>query len=162
MKSFIFYYNSPIGYLEIKITGERISCVVFVDKKRVSIGHYSLQEKKIIEEINKILDNFFFRKKTFSNTFLKKYVSIDNLHGTSFQKKVWNAIAAIPFGKTIDYTTLAAQIGNQNAVRAVGTACGKNPLALFIPCHRVVRKKKEDFGYSWGKERKQFLLSLEK
>lgn len=81
--------------------------------------------------------------------------------GTDWQHAVWRAIMAVPAGKTITYTELAAAAGKPAAARSAGTACGKNPLALFIPCHRVVRSNGEDFGYSWGPERKRALLCHE-
>lgn len=81
--------------------------------------------------------------------------------GTSFQKKVWKALRAIPAGMTISYGELARQVGASEAVRAVANACGANPIALAVPCHRVVAKDGPLGGYRWGKERKQALLKKE-
>ena len=81
--------------------------------------------------------------------------------GTEFQQAIWQAIAAVPSGQTITYTELAQAVDRPKAARTAGTACGKNPLALFIPCHRVVRAQGEDFGYSWGPDRKRALLQHE-
>ena len=64
-------------------------------------------------------------------------------------------------GETITYTELAMRAGKPGAARAAGTACGRNPVALAIPCHRVVRTSGEDFGYSWGSDRKKWLLTFE-
>jgi AraC family transcriptional regulator of adaptative response/methylated-DNA-[protein]-cysteine methyltransferase len=82
--------------------------------------------------------------------------------GTDFQRRVWRALRQIPYGKTVDYTAIAAVIGAPNAVRAVANACGSNPLPLIIPCHRVIQKNGSDGGFAWGAEAKRYLLELEK
>jgi O-6-methylguanine DNA methyltransferase len=82
------------------------------------------------------------------------------LVGTNFQQKVWDAIGIIPKGEVCTYTRLALAIRHSSAVRAVGTACGKNPLSLIIPCHRVVGVSSLG-GYRWGLPIKEFLLSYE-
>jgi O-6-methylguanine DNA methyltransferase len=81
--------------------------------------------------------------------------------GTAFQQACWRVIAAIPYGQTISYTELAAKAGKQDAVRAAASACGKNPLPLLIPCHRVVGKGGGLGGFAWGLPYKQKLLALE-
>jgi len=81
--------------------------------------------------------------------------------GTDFQKKVWSALSAIPYGVTISYEELSQQIGNPLAIRAVGTANGKNKIAIIIPCHRVVNKSGGLGGYGGGLHRKEYLLKLE-
>jgi methylated-DNA-[protein]-cysteine S-methyltransferase len=83
-----------------------------------------------------------------------------DLHGTAFQRKVWSELARIPYGKTLSYSQLARRIGKPKAVRAVGTAVGKNPICLVIPCHRVVAVNGLG-GFSGGLARKQQLLKLE-
>ena len=82
--------------------------------------------------------------------------------GTEFQRKVWQAIRQIPFGKTVDYTALAEAIDSPDAVRAVANACGANPMPLVIPCHRVIQKDGSPGGFAWGSQAKRFLLELEK
>lgn len=84
-----------------------------------------------------------------------------DIRGTAFQQRVWEALRAIPAGKTISYTELARLIGAPNAVRAVASACAANPLAVAIPCHRVVRIDGGLSGYRWGVERKRALLEKE-
>jgi methylated-DNA-[protein]-cysteine S-methyltransferase len=81
--------------------------------------------------------------------------------GTDFQKKVWQEIAKIPFGKTISYSDLAKRAGSPDAIRAAGSATGKNPLSIIVPCHRVMGKDKAIRGYAGGLERKRRLLELE-
>jgi AraC family transcriptional regulator of adaptative response/methylated-DNA-[protein]-cysteine methyltransferase len=85
-----------------------------------------------------------------------------DIHGTSFQKRVWTALQTLPFGTTTTYSALAAQIGAPTATRAVATACAANPIAVIVPCHRVVRADGSLAGYRWGLQRKQALLDREK
>ena len=83
------------------------------------------------------------------------------MEGTAFQKKVWRALQDIPYGETRTYAQLAAAVGNEKACRAVGSANGKNPLPLLIPCHRVVAAGGKLGGYSLGLWRKEWLLMHE-
>jgi methylated-DNA-[protein]-cysteine S-methyltransferase len=82
--------------------------------------------------------------------------------GTQFQKKVWQELVKIPYGETISYGELAGRIGNPNASRAVGSANGKNPISIIIPCHRVIGKNGSLTGFGGGLGVKQTLLDLEK
>jgi AraC family transcriptional regulator, regulatory protein of adaptative response / methylated-DNA-[protein]-cysteine methyltransferase len=84
-----------------------------------------------------------------------------DIRGTAFQQKVWAALSAIPPGKTATYKEIARAIGQPKAVRAVAQACGANPLAIAIPCHRVVRSDGDLSGYRWGVERKRKLIDRE-
>jgi methylated-DNA-[protein]-cysteine S-methyltransferase len=82
-------------------------------------------------------------------------------HGTEFQRRVWDAVAAIPYGTTTTYSRLAADIGSPRASRAVGAANGRNPLPIVVPCHRVIGAAGALTGYGGGLEMKQALLALE-
>jgi methylated-DNA-[protein]-cysteine S-methyltransferase len=82
--------------------------------------------------------------------------------GTPFQRAVWDAIAAVPFGTTIAYRDLAARAGRPASVRAAGAATGRNPLSIFIPCHRIVGADGSLTGYAGGLDRKRALLALER
>lgn len=84
-----------------------------------------------------------------------------DIQGTAFQQRVWQALRGIPAGQTVSYTELAQRIGSPGAVRAVAGACAANPLAVAIPCHRVVRHDGALSGYRWGVERKRVLLCRE-
>jgi AraC family transcriptional regulator of adaptative response/methylated-DNA-[protein]-cysteine methyltransferase len=84
-----------------------------------------------------------------------------DIQATAFQRRVWNALRAIPYGQTRTYSEVAQQVGNPRAVRAVANACASNPVALVIPCHRVVHKDGRSSGYRWGPERKSKLLAQE-
>jgi methylated-DNA-[protein]-cysteine S-methyltransferase len=83
------------------------------------------------------------------------------LRGTPFQVSVWNALREIPYGETLSYGELARRIGQPEAVRAVGTANGANPISVVVPCHRVIGADGSLTGYGGGLERKQLLLELE-
>jgi AraC family transcriptional regulator, regulatory protein of adaptative response / methylated-DNA-[protein]-cysteine methyltransferase len=85
-----------------------------------------------------------------------------DIRGTVFQRKVWDELRRIPRGETRTYSQIARAIGTPDAVRAVGSACGANPLALVVPCHRAVRTDGGLGGYAWGLPRKKKLLALEK
>lgn len=81
--------------------------------------------------------------------------------GSQFQKKVWNYLRTIPFGETRSYLEVAKAVGSARSVRAVANACGQNPIAILIPCHRVTRSDGSLGGFRWGVERKLKLLSAE-
>src|SRR4029078_6400917 len=84
-----------------------------------------------------------------------------DVRGTAFQQRVWQALRDIPAGTTLSYAHLARRHGAPKSVRAVAQACGANPLAVAIPCHRVVRNDGSLSGYRWGVQRKQHLLARE-
>jgi methylated-DNA-[protein]-cysteine S-methyltransferase len=84
-----------------------------------------------------------------------------DLKGTAFQKSVWEALLTIPFGQTRTYGQIARQIGKPNAVRAVGAAAGKNPVAIIAPCHRVIGASGKLTGFAGGLHNKAILLNLE-
>ena len=81
--------------------------------------------------------------------------------GTAFQEAVWRALTGIPRGEVLTYSEVASLVGRPKAVRAVGSACGANPVALLVPCHRVVASDGSLGGYRWGVERKARILSAE-
>jgi AraC family transcriptional regulator of adaptative response/methylated-DNA-[protein]-cysteine methyltransferase len=85
-----------------------------------------------------------------------------DVRGTAFQQRVWEALRAIPAGVTVSYAELAARVGMPTGARAVAGACAANPVAVAIPCHRVVRNDGALSGYRWGVERKRILLEREK
>lgn len=82
--------------------------------------------------------------------------------GTVFELAIWRVLMAIPYGETRSYAELAGMAGRRDACRATGTACGRNPLPILIPCHRIVRSDGGEGGYSAGIWRKRFLLELER
>lgn len=150
-KETTYFYNAgiPYGWLQLTL-GEAglVVAAVFVDQPE--------EERSIPSKIKRALDAYYKK-----GTALPQTLYQFPTEGTEFMQSIWHAIAAVPLGETITYTELAIAAGRPAAARAAGTACGKNPLALFIPCHRVVRSSGEDFGYSWGTDRKRFLLTHE-
>jgi tRNA threonylcarbamoyl adenosine modification protein YjeE len=85
-----------------------------------------------------------------------------DIRATAFQRQVWEKLRTIPYGETVSYAEVAKALGKRGAVRAVGRACATNPVALVIPCHRVVREDQSLGGYRWGLERKKKLLERER
>jgi AraC family transcriptional regulator, regulatory protein of adaptative response / methylated-DNA-[protein]-cysteine methyltransferase len=84
-----------------------------------------------------------------------------DVQATAFQWRVWQALQAIPYGETRSYSQIAQTIGQPTAARAVANACATNPVAIAVPCHRVVRENGKTGGYRWGEMRKQQLLERE-
>jgi methylated-DNA-[protein]-cysteine S-methyltransferase len=130
---------------------------VFFNKQRVTTAKVlgsSRPEEKILRKTAGQLDEYFDgRRKKFDIPF--------NLSGTNFQKRVWKELSRIPFGKTVSYRDIAGKIKNPKAQRAVGSANGKNPACVIIPCHRVIAADGSIGGYSGGIAIKQQLLKLE-
>lgn len=85
-----------------------------------------------------------------------------DVEGTAFQRSIWQALQEIPYGQTISYSELAERIGKPKAVRAAGSAVGANPLLLFIPCHRAIRKNGDVTGFRGGMALKNHLLEMER
>ena len=145
-----FYYKSPIGVLEITLDNGTVIGLKVVE----SCSNIS-ERSGFFEEVAKQLDEYFAG--TRSSFDLKI-----TLKGTDFQKKVWNELRKIPYGKTKSYQEIAETIGNPNAQRAIGSACNKNPILLIIPCHRVISKSGNLKGFSCGLKNKEYLQELEK
>lgn len=110
---------------------------------------------EVFRDVVRQLDRYFAGK-------LDKFEVPLDLKGTAFQLKVWNAMLDIPYGQTISYAELARRIGFPKAARAVGQASGRNPVAIIVPCHRVVGSNGTLTGYGGGLERKAALLELER
>ena len=142
-------YNSPIG--ELYITADEYSLLsVSFSSKENEIS----DENNIIKTAKKQLDEYFSRRR-------KVFDLPINPIGTEFQKKVWAELIKIPYGKTRTYKEIALSIGSPKAVRAVGSANNKNPIAIIIPCHRVIGSNGKLTGYSGGLDKKQKLLNIE-
>ena len=90
-----------------------------------------------------------------------RYSQPFDIKATKFQQSVWQAMSDVPYGQTVSYADLAAEIGNPKAIRAVGTACGANPVPLAFPCHRILRSNGELGGFGLGLDVKQRLLTYE-
>ena len=144
-----YYYNSPIGILEIELKNN-----VILGLKVVESCDNVSEVTEYFAEVAKQLDEYFAGKRT-------KFELNIYPKGTEFQKKVWAELLKISYGKTKSYQEIAETIGNPNAQRAVGSACNKNPILLIIPCHRVVSKSGKLTGFACGVDIKEQLLKLE-
>lgn len=143
------YYSSPVGELLIESKNDKITIVNFLKdtKREISITPVLAQ---CVEE----LDEYFFRERKFFTVELEPA-------GSDFQRKVWNTLLEIPYGKTVSYEEVAIRVGDIKSIRAVGLANGQNPIAIIIPCHRVIGKNGELVGYGGGLENKEWLLQHE-
>ncbi len=144
------YYKSPIGAIEILGTKEGIVSVNFVEGRVRS----DAKIPRVITACRKQIDEYFRgKRKKFSLNLL--------LHGTDFQKSVWQRLLKVPHGKTASYGAIAKFIRSPNAFRAVGNANNKNPIAIVVPCHRIVGSNGNLVGYGGGLWRKLWLLEHE-
>ena len=147
----ICFYDSPVGKLIIGEENGSITRVTWTQLPK----EYLQEETELISECRNQLGEYFARKrKTFDLPLAPK--------GTAFQQKVWSALQEIPYGEVCTYKDIAVAIGNSKGCQAVGGANGKNPIAIIIPCHRVIGKNGKLVGYAGGMENKKFLLELEK
>lgn len=147
-------YESPIGPLTLASNGEAITQLEF-DEARYALAQHPRGADKLLSQAMRELDAYFAGK-------LKVFSVPLAPHGTPFQRRVWEALLAIPYGATRSYGQQAASMGSPKAVRAVGLANGRNPIAVLIPCHRVIGANGSLTGYGGGMARKRFLLDLER
>ncbi len=150
LKNNVTYYDSPIGLIEIQSENGEIIRLDFLKEKR-----YDEKLEPVLAEAKRQLNDYFDGKRKVFDLPLKTY-------GTHYQKRVWNELTKIPYGKTLSYKDIAVGIGNENACRAVGNANNKNKIAIIIPCHRVVGSNGKLVGYEGGLWRKKWLLEHEK
>jgi methylated-DNA-[protein]-cysteine S-methyltransferase len=146
---YLSYYKSPLGVLLLKSDGLSMTEISFYEGE--------LPEKNncdVLLKCEQQLEDYFTGKTTGFDLPL-------NPEGTEFQKKVWTELLIIPTGETITYSELAVRLGDPKLVRAVGTANGRNPLAIVIPCHRVIGAGNKLTGYAGGLDRKLWLLEHE-
>ena len=127
--------------------------------ERTPLGKMDLlsDDKAWLKKAGKELKEYFKGKR-------KRFtlrIDVDRLFATDFQKKVWKGLLKIPYGKLVSYGDLAKMIRRPKAVRAVGSACGKNPIPIIIPCHRVIAGNGKLGGFSCGLWRKKWLLKHE-
>ena len=143
------YYASPVGDLILESENDKIITLGFLkDSKQEETPSL------IIDQCKLELEEYFSGH--------RKFFSFEmELRGTDFQVKVWNELLNIPFGKTISYEELAIRVGNIKSIRAVGLANGQNPIAIVVPCHRVIGKSGELVGYGGGLDKKIWLLQHE-
>jgi methylated-DNA-[protein]-cysteine S-methyltransferase len=152
-------WQSPVGELFLYSDDKNLLALTFsVNNKEVlmRLDSETLVNKpsRVIEEAIKQLQEYFAGSR-------KSFAVPNNPLGTEFQKKAWAQLTKIKFGETMTYQDQAKMIKSEKAVRAIGTANGKNPIAIIIPCHRVIRSNGKLSGYSGGSEIKEKLLKIE-
>jgi methylated-DNA-[protein]-cysteine S-methyltransferase len=145
------YFSSPIGLIEISGNEEGIATLYFVDERK----HNSAKVHSSLKEAIYQLEEYF---KGLRQDFGLKL----NPKGTDFQKKVWDQLLKLPFGRTVSYLDISKMLGDANATRAVGNANGSNPISIVVPCHRVIGVNGKLVGYGGGLWRKEWLLNHEK
>lgn len=142
--------KSPLGYTKILGDENGIASVSVLNS-----------EEKETETIPEVLQDCVQQLQDYFSGTLKNFNLKLKPEGSSFQKKVWNELQNIPFGKTISYLELSKRLGDVKAIRAVANANGKNPLWIVVPCHRVIGSDGSLTGYAGGLHRKQWLLEHE-
>ncbi|MDR1629675.1 MAG: methylated-DNA--[protein]-cysteine S-methyltransferase [Oscillospiraceae bacterium] len=150
----VLFTAAPFGKIGIVSNGEAITRVLF---SAAALPENCLLGKKnalLLDAEAQLQEYFHGERKRFSVPLFYE--------GTDFQQVVWSALRNIPYGTTCSYSDLAKAIGNEKAMRAVGLANNKNPLPIFIPCHRVIGKNGSLTGYAGGLDVKKYLLNIEK
>ena len=150
--------DSPVGELKLVASDKGLVAILWENDspRRVRLSELVEDEHHpVLVETERQLEEYFAgKRKAFS-------VALD-MRGTRFQKDVWEALFAIPFGETRSYGQLANQLGNPRATRAVGAANGRNPVSIIVPCHRVIGASGKLTGFAGGLDAKARLLGLEK
>lgn len=142
-------YNFEFGILEMQYEDETLFALKVIDKETTN------------NQKNEFTDKVFNEIKEYLAGKRKKFDIKYELKGTEFQKKVWQVLEEIPYGKTYTYLEIAKKINNPKAARAVGGACNKNPIWLIVPCHRVIGTNGNLTGYAGGLDMKEKLLQIE-
>ncbi|MGL4731380.1 MAG: methylated-DNA--[protein]-cysteine S-methyltransferase [Clostridium sp.] len=143
-------YKSDIGLIKIGYENDVIVLIEMLDGECYDYG----LETPISKDSYKELSEYFKGER-------KEFTFPYKISGTEFQMKVWNALCKIPYGETRSYKDVAKEVGNEKASRAVGMANNKNPIAIVVPCHRVVGSNGKMVGYAFGLNKKQILLDME-
>ena len=154
--------DSPLGRLLVAAT-ERGVCGVCIGDSDAFVERSLAEDypSAILYRSDEGLEEWTRAFMRYFGEHLALNVPLD-VKATAFQSRVWKIIQSIPFGKTTTYVKIAKELGKPEASRAVARACATNPVALVIPCHRVVGEDGSLRGYRWGKKRKQTLLKLER
>jgi methylated-DNA-[protein]-cysteine S-methyltransferase len=149
--------ESPVGKLKLVASDEGLVAILWRLERpsRTRLGELvEDNHHPILLKTERQLGEYFAGKR-------KEFEVPLDMRGTPFQKNVWEALLAIPFGETRSYGQIAKQLGNPNATRAVGAANGRNPLPIIVPCHRVIGSSGSLTGFGGGLETKAQLLGLE-
>ena len=147
---------SPLGTLLLAASADGL-CGLYFEEHKYFNGPQAWSRNPSnphLQQTMRQLDEYFAGTRRAFN------IALD-MRGTAFQRAVWNALMALPFGETTTYTSIAHGVANPKAVRAAGTAIGRNPVSIIVPCHRVVGTSGDLSGYAGGLERKRYLLAHE-
>jgi methylated-DNA-[protein]-cysteine S-methyltransferase len=145
--------STPLGFLEIVAGAGALQELHFVQKKS-GVGSLTASSALVFDCCRQLEEYFSGKRRRFDLAL--------SLGGTEFERDVWRHLLRIPYGRTASYGEIAAAIGRPKAVRAVGAANGKNPVAIIVPCHRVVGHDGRLTGYGGGLWRKKWLLDHER
>lgn len=148
----LYYYETPIGKLGIAEEYGFITNICFMNSKQPLDA--KLYETETIKETFNQLCEYFRRERDEFDIPL-------NPAGTDFQQTVWSELLNIPYGETRSYKDIATELNSEKAIRAIGSACNKNPIPIIIPCHRVISSDGSLTGYAGGLDIKQKLLRIE-
>jgi methylated-DNA-[protein]-cysteine S-methyltransferase len=147
--------DSPIGPLALAGHGHALTNLRMIDQTHEPSRTDWVPDNRAFPDAVEQLDAYFAGERSDFNLEL-------SLMGSEFQRRVWQALLTIPYGETRSYGQIADQIGASGAARAVGLANGRNPIAIIVPCHRVIGANGSLTGYGGGLDRKRSLLELEK
>lgn len=166
----IFFYDTEIGKIGLAENGDTITNLFFVgselfddrikkyrikDSRNKQANEFQINETELLRKVaNQLREYLTGARKVFDLPLFAE--------GTDFQMKVWNILKTIPYGECLSYKQVAEAIGNPKSSRAVGNSCNKNPIPIFIPCHRVIGSNGELVGYAGGIETKKILLETER
>lgn len=150
----MYYYETTIGTLAIA-ENENYLTNLYFESDIISAEKYEIRETKILRRAHMQLQEYLRGER-------QKFCLPLNPRGTSFYQSVWDCLLGIPYGETKSYKEIAELLGKEKACRAVGSANNRNPLPIFIPCHRVVGATGDLVGYRGGLSVKEQLLELEK
>ncbi len=154
--------ESPLGPLRLVASAAGLAGVWFVDHQRHAPTTEQVLAWPVAAAGHPVLEPAARQLQAYFQGQRQRFdLPLDLAQGTPFQREVWQALCAIPFGQTYSYGELAQTIGRPKAVRAVGAAVGRNPLSIVVPCHRVLGGDGSLTGYAGGLDRKRALLRLE-
>ncbi|MBQ8600749.1 MAG: methylated-DNA--[Clostridia bacterium] len=156
--TYVAHYHSPLGLITLASNGDALTGLWFEGQKYFGAGMETAREEKalsVFAETKRWLDLYF-------QGMIPDFTPLLHFEGSAFRKSVWERLLLIPYGKTVTYGDLAGQIAKKMSAQAVGGAVGHNPIAIIVPCHRVVGANGSLIGYAGGIDKKEKLLALEK
>ncbi len=155
--------DTPLGIVLVAATDKGVCNITFGDDRRALVAQLdaNFARAECIEDAARMAP-FVAQIRAYLQGTRERFDLPLDIGATAFQRRVWDALRRIPYGETRSYTDIAESLGAPAAVRAVANACGTNPVALAIPCHRVIGKDGAIAGYRWELHRKEKLLETER